>query len=44
MTNEENKLYTELKKLSDRANKRISSIERIYGKNAWGVKYLRENL
>ena len=44
MTNEENKLYAELKKLSDRANKRISSIERIYGKNSWGVKYLRDNL
>lgn len=37
-------LYKELQKLSWRANKRIASVEKSYGKESWAIKKLRNRL
>ena len=44
LTREEQELYTELKKLSKRANQRIVRLEREFGKDTWATKYLKEKL
>lgn len=44
LTREEIELYNELKKLSKRANQRIVRIERSFGKDTWGTKYLKTKL
>lgn len=44
LTQEEQKLYNELKKLSKRANQRIVRLEREFGKDAWATRFLREKL
>lgn len=44
LTREEQELYNELKKLSKRANQRIVRIERSFGKDTWGTKYLKTKL
>lgn len=44
LTREELELYNELKKLSKRANQRIVRLERSFGKDTWGVKYLKTKL
>lgn len=41
---EQIELFNELKKLSKRANQRIVRLERRYGKDTWGIKYLKEKL
>lgn len=40
----ENQLYRELEKLARRANQRIRTIERVFGKDTWAVKRLRNKL
>lgn len=44
LTREELELYNELKKLSKRANQRIVRLERSFGKDTWGTKYLKTKL
>lgn len=44
LTKEQQELYAELKKLSKRANQRIVRLERQFGKDSWGTKYLKEKL
>ena len=44
LTKEQNKLFNELKKLSKRANQRILTLERTYGKNVLAIRKLREKL
>lgn len=44
LTREEQELYNELKKLSKRANQRIVRLERSFGKDTWGTKYLKTKL
>ena len=44
LTREEQELFNELKKLSKRANQRIVRLEREFGKDTWGTKYLKEKL
>ena len=44
LTSEEQELFTELKKLSKRANQRIVRLEREFGKDTWATKYLKEKL
>lgn len=44
LTREEQELFSELKKLSKRANQRIVRLEREFGKDTWGTKYLKEKL
>jgi hypothetical protein len=44
ITREEQELFNELKKLSKRANQRIVRLEREFGKDTWGTKYLKEKL
>ena len=44
LTREEQELFTELKKLSKRANQRIVRLERAFGKDTWATKYLKEKL
>lgn len=44
MTREEQELFIELKQLSKRANQRIVRLEREFGKDTWGTKYLKEKL
>lgn len=44
LTQEEQKLFNELKKLSKRANQRIVRLEREFGKDTWAVKTLKEKL
>lgn len=43
-TTEEQRLYNLLKKQAKIANQRILRLEREFGKNAWGVKYLKQAL
>lgn len=44
LTREEQELFSELKKLSKRANQRIVRLEREFGKDTWATKYLKEKL
>lgn len=44
LTQEEQELYNELKKLSKRANQRIVRLERAFGKDTWATRYLKEKL
>lgn len=44
LTREEQELFNELKKLSKRANQRIVRLERSFGKDTWGTKYLKTKL
>lgn len=44
LSQEEQELYNELKKLSKRANQRIVRLEREFGKDTWATKYLKEKL
>ena len=44
LTEEEQELFNELKKLSKTANQRIVRLEREFGKDTWGTKYLKEKL
>ena len=44
LTQEEQELFNELKKLSKRANQRIVRLEREFGKDTWATKYLKEKL
>ena len=44
LTREEQVLFSELKKLSKRANQRIVRLEREFGKDTWATKYLKEKL
>ena len=44
LTREEQELFSELKKLSKRANQRIVRLEREFGKETWATKYLKEKL
>lgn len=44
LTQEEQELFSELKKLSKRANQRIVRLEREFGKDTWATKYLKEKL
>jgi hypothetical protein len=44
LTQEEQELFNELKKLSKRANQRIVRLERAFGKDIWATKYLKEKL
>lgn len=44
LTQEERELFTELKKLSKRANQRILRLEREFGRDTWATKYLKEKL
>lgn len=44
LTREQQELFSELKKLSKRANQRIVRLEREFGKDTWATKYLKEKL
>lgn len=44
ISQEQQKLYEELKKLAKRANQRIVRLEREFGKDKWVVKNLRDRL
>lgn len=44
ITEEQKKLYEDLKKLAKRANQRIVRLEREFGKDRWAVKNLRDRL
>lgn len=44
ISQEQQKLYEELKKLAKRANQRIVRLEREFGKDKWAVKNLRDRL
>lgn len=44
LTREEQELFSELKKLSKRANQRIVRLEREFGKDTWATKYLKKKL
>lgn len=44
LSEEQQKLYNELKKLSKRANQRIVRLERTFGKDKWATRYLKEKL
>lgn len=44
ISQEQQKLYEELKKFAKRANQRIVRLEREFGKDKWAVKNLRDRL
>lgn len=44
LSEEEQKLYNELKKLAKQSNQRILRLEREYGTNTWATKKLRDKL
>lgn len=44
LSEEQQQLYNELKKLSKRANQRIVRLERSFGKDKWATRYLKEKL
>lgn len=44
LTQEEQELFNDLKKLSKRANQRIVRLEREFGKDTWATRYLKEKL
>lgn len=44
LTREQQELFSELKKLSKRANQRIVRLEREFGKDTWATKYLKDKL